>query len=108
MSIVNVHISLFVPCKDGMAYLENLTAEKVNSARFNTLAHGYIVPGDIVYIPFGAVFCEKSVGGHNVSLCVSSLLIHKHQCPSADLITNAYPKILGLLSEVMICFSVCR
>ena len=80
-----------------MDYLENLTAENVNSGRFSTLAHGYIVPGDAVYIPFGAILCEKAVACSNVSLRVSSLLIHKHQCPSADIITNAYPKKLGFV-----------
>ena len=82
-----------------MDYLENLTAENVNSGRFSTLAHGYIVPGDVVYIPFGAILCEKAVACSNVSLRVSSLLIHKHQCPSADHYHKRLPQ------ETWICLS---
>lgn len=56
-----------------MIHFQNLTAEELKTAP-SSYKFAYVQPGDVVYIPAGAIVCEKAVGGHSLVLRAYSTL----------------------------------
>ena len=57
-----------------MIHFQNLTAEDLKTAP-SSYKFAYVQPGDVVYIPAGAIVCEKAVGGHSLVLRSYSTLL---------------------------------
>ena len=80
--------------QETLNWMKALDAETVNTHadQFESLRHGYIIPGDVVYVPAGHIFVEKALQANNVSLRATSLLITHDQCASVEAIASAYSK----------------
>lgn len=74
--------------------MEGITAEVVNKGKFKTFAHGYVTSGDIVYVPFCHVFCEKATSAHNVSLRSPCMMLNTGNEASAEVLKLAYQEPL--------------
>ena len=74
------------------AKFPDLGENEVNQGKFNTFSHGYLVPGDLIYMPFGHVMCEKATKNHNLSLRTTSLLVSQSSGATADFLGLAYPE----------------
>ena len=56
----------------------------------------YVVPGDVVYIPFGTMICEKVLGGHCMALRVPmALFSSKHMFAAQMMMKVCDAKPLG-------------
>ena len=76
--------------------MQSIDSTKVNEGSFKTFSHGFVIPGDIVYLPFGHILTEKATGNNNVSLRVPSMLVHDSGLSgSAELLSLAYPQKLA-------------
>ena len=88
----------------GVAFFASLTKEQIDELEPCTLAHCYIVPGDIVYMPAGCIFCEKPVTAHNLVLRSTTTLLSAHNSQSCTLVAGACDvKILDLIIDSFFC-----
>ena len=74
------------------AKFQDLGEDQVNKGEFNTFSHGYLVPGDLIYLPFGHVVCEKATKSHNISLRTTSLLVTPENDKTANFLGLAFPE----------------
>ena len=55
----------------------------------------YIIPGDIMYVPFASLICEKTLGtGNSIALRVSTCLVSTHQALQAQYMRRALDEYL--------------
>lgn len=80
-----------------LEYLDKNQYEKNKEDLLSTLRWAYVIPGDIVWVPFGHIMVEKSVGSVvGTTVRIASTLFHEAQLGAAMLYTSAYPQKLGL------------
>lgn len=76
----------------------------------------YINPGDVIYIPFGSLLCEKALGGHSLGLRIPMALLSPTQRPAAMFLekksplnpTTPIPGCSSFKQYVLYFFSVLR
>lgn len=55
----------------------------------SSLRMTYVTPGDLMYLPYGSLVCEKALGAHNVALRASMTLISPAQTQTAQFLKAA-------------------
>lgn len=94
-----------------MQNLECLDKETYEAAREKTcllenLRWAYIIPGDIVWIPFGSIMVEKVVGSsHALCLRVPSTFICDDCFSTSMFYASAYPRMLSLVLTIILIYS---
>lgn len=85
--------------QEGAEFLKNLGGDAlkdlVNDGKMMSFRFSYIVPGDIVYIPYGSMVCEKAVGMNNVAMRVPSLIMSEYSEMGMQFMSRLYPTQLG-------------
>ena len=77
------------------ANLRDLDAEACHQDRVPSLRISYIIPGDLFYIPFFSLVCEKSLG-MNISFRVVSCLVDVYMKQKVQLLLRVWPAHLDL------------
>ena len=54
--------------QDALLWFQGLTVDELAQRKTETLKCHYLRPGDVLYLPPGALVTEKAVGEHNVVL----------------------------------------
>ena len=72
-----------------MSFFSSLDQKHVEELAPVTLSHSFINVGDIVYMPAGAIFCEKAVSAHNLVLRAPSTLLCAENSQSCSLVAGA-------------------
>ena len=66
-----------------------------DEGRLTSFRFGYIVSGDVLYLPHGACVCEKAVGQHNVAMRVPAMIFSSYHMRTNALMSLIYPAPLG-------------
>lgn len=61
----------------------------------------YVIPGDLVYIPYASLICEKACGGHAVSLRVASCLMTAEQQEATRFMREVFNQPLGFALRLL-------
>ena len=78
--------------EETLQFLQSLDAETVNLGQLKSIRHGFLVAGDVMYIPPGALLVEKAVGATNIALRTASMVLAQDSSSSTLLIAAAHPK----------------
>ena len=85
-------LETIITCQDASCALRDLHEESPLS-EVRSLRIAYCLPGDLVYVPFGSLICEKSCGtSHNIAARVFSCLVTAHHHWHSKLMSYAYPR----------------
>lgn len=80
-------------------FLADLNADTLgslaNEGRLVSFRFVYTIPGDIIYLPFGAIVCEKACGANNVSMRVPSMIFTPGSLDAIKFMCAVYPAQLG-------------
>lgn len=75
--------------KAAVHFFQDLDQDAIESLSLQTFSHTYVQSGDILYVPSGAIVCEKAVTRHNVLLRVPSTLLSTKTTSSCCLVAGA-------------------
>lgn len=79
-----------------MAFVQEFSADMYEKYQPDSLRWGYVIPHDIIWIPFGAVMVEKSTGAcNNLTLRVPSPFLESEQLYMARFLHNGYKQLLS-------------
>lgn len=85
--------------QDVSTYLADLNSETLNSlaneGRLASFRFVYAIPGDIIYLPFGSIVCEKACGANNVSMRTPSMIFTPGSRDAVKFMCAVYPGQLG-------------
>ena len=77
-------------------WLQALDSDTVAKMAPRSLRYCYVVPGDILYLPFGTIFVERACKTHSVNVRSHSTLMCKEDLTAAAVFATAYCKFLAL------------
>ena len=78
--------------------------ETLNATNPATLKFTVLNPGDILYMPSGSLFVEKTLKAHAISLRVASTMFVKEDVESLAILATAYQGTLALLQTMVVLF----
>lgn len=58
--------------KDLIRFMQTVTFDFLEASETVSFRYGYLVPGDVLFIPAGSILLEKSVVADNIMLRVAS------------------------------------
>ena len=70
-------------------FFQDLDQEAIEHLGLKTFSQAFVQSGDILYVPSGAIVCEKAVSRHNVLLRVPSTLLSTSTTNSCCLVAGA-------------------
>lgn len=89
--------------QDAYTYFTNVGIDQFEKFLPQTLRWGYLIPNDVLWVPFGAIIVEKCVGAaHSVTLRAPSMVFTKSQMEASEIMRECYPRILaGMLLNLL-------
>ena len=89
--------------QDVIAFFQEFDAELYEKRSPQTLRWGYIIPHDVVWVPFGTIMVEKATGTcNNVTVRVPCPLFEDDQLGMSHFYQSAYPQILGAVFQKLV------
>jgi len=88
--------------------LESLDVETVKQLQPKTLRYAFAVPGDVVYVPFGALIVEKATKQNNLFIRALSMLVQPTDLLSCSVLATAFYPFLEQMQNDDVGWSVER